>query len=49
MTRKRCNLEEKILQRINDGRESCHHIINKKSKDLFLNLHDKDNLKNWTR
>lgn len=49
MTRKRCNLEEKILQRINDSRESCHHIINKRSKELFCNLHDKDNFKNWTR
>lgn len=37
------------LQREYDNQPSLHHIINKSSKELFDNLNDKDNLKEWKR
>ena len=37
----------RIERRERDKRISIHHIINKCSKDLFDNLQDKDNLKEW--
>ena len=49
MNTKKHKLEDKIAKRINDSRESCHHIINRYSKVLFRNLNDEDNFKKWTR
>jgi len=45
--RNRKSLEERNLQRERDNKFSLHHIINKSSKDLFDNLHDTENLKDW--
>lgn len=45
----RRDTERRRLQREYDNRPSLHHIINKSSKELFDNLNDKDNLKEWKR